>query len=95
MPKCPNCQSEFLENLPFCPKCGAANVVSRKHRNLTLEVVSILTLILVGVPAALAGTCAGLMLVGMPGDLTGYGVLLASFGVLALTIWFVRVAHRR
>ncbi len=97
MTTCTNCQFEFQEGVPFCPRCGAPTGARTRKKNLALEIVSILTLILVGIPAALFGTCMSLIAGSntYPRDASVSLFALAGFAVFGVTIWFVRRAHKR
>ncbi len=91
MATCSNCQFEFQERAPICPQCGAR---TRKTSH-ALEIVSALSLVLVGLPAALFGTCMVMLERGQNPETPVSALGLAGFAVFGVTIWFARKVHKR
>lgn len=98
MSRCPNCGQPLAGSPEFCSACGmrltapAGPVESSTHR-----VISMILLILIGVPAGLMGGCFVLVGSGAgPKEFANWAAPgIVGIAVACLLIWYVVWAYRK
>jgi hypothetical protein len=91
---CPQCEMPVLDSDRLCPFCGKRQpefVISPAR--WAARVGSILLLLVIGLPAGLAGLCGLFLIQSSSGP--GLAMVAVGAGVLALTIWAVVASWRK
>lgn len=91
---CPNCGKLILPTDEFCANCGQKLAAGKP---VGLRIFSLIVLILIGLPAALVGSCG--LAFSFSGGWTGLAYTapfaLLGFGVFAgILVWFLSIWRR-
>ncbi len=94
---CPQCELPLLDTDSRCPFCGKrVGLPPQTVGRRVAKVISLIGLIIVGLPAALLGACG--LLVGMSGSTASLPAVafgVAAFAVFGLILWGFIAAWRK
>lgn len=86
---CPNCNAPIVGGLAACPACGIRLV---KNERTTEKVLSIVLLVVIGLPAAFCGTCSVIL---SPGDASMLALSAIAFAVAGVFIWLTVASFKK
>lgn len=86
---CPNCNAPIVGGLAACPACGFRLV---KRERTAEKVLSIVLLVVIGLPAAFCGTCSVIF---SPGDASMLGIGAFAFAIFGVLIWLMVASFKK
>ncbi len=91
---CPKCGQEISETDAYCPNCGCGLEAKGTRALRTFnQVSSILVLVVIGIPTALAGGC--FLIMSFVGGIQPGLIALGLLAVFAATVTYVVYAYKK